>query len=212
MLKHIGRIALAASGVLILVDCGSSTAPTPLTPAQLARHIDSLAVKAEYGSRYPMLSIAELGPALGVSPTSIVVTTGSGTHTWHGFMYRSVPPKGVSPTDSVYAIVAYSDNSLTNILYAQAAFQYNRQHTIVEMVVDTAYVAVSTATSTVTLTSTGGDCALVAGLTNYTASPQPGECVLASFTGGFSGTFSTTNTEFQTVSIGVQSFPGLSKQ
>jgi hypothetical protein len=174
-----------------------------------------MAVAATSSSdRYPLLIIAEYGPAYSVSPGAVAVTTASGTKAWHGFVYRSLNPAGVVPADSSYAIVAYSDNSLTDILWAQANFESNRQISTSVLLVtnDTVFVTSATGTATLSLASTGGDCVLVSGLTIYTSQPQQGRCLFATFTGSFTGTFSTTNVEFQTVSIPTQSFVGLSTQ
>jgi hypothetical protein len=215
MLKPFRGTILAVYGSLVLSACDSSTSPAPLTPAQLARHIDSMAVAATSSSgRYPLLVIAEYGPAYSVSPRSVAVTTRSGTNTWHGFVYRFRAPAGVVPADSSYAIVAYSDNSLTDILWAQAIFESNTQigTSVLLVTNDTVFVTSATATATLSLASTGGDCVLVSGLTIYTSQPQQGRCLLATFNGSFAGTFSTSNVEFQTMSIRPQSFAGLSTQ
>jgi hypothetical protein len=204
---------LAVTSLLVIAGSGCSTGPTPLTPAQIARHIDSLLVATKSQARWRVLDAAEYGPAYGVSPATVVVTTRSGPHHWHGFMWRSALPAGFV-TDSVYAIVAYSDNSLTDVLLVEEAFQSNSPPTTFASLVtnDTVSVTDAAATLTQTLTSTGGDCVLASGLSTYTEPPQPGKCALATFTGSFTGTFPAASVEFQTVSIASQSFVGIWSQ
>ncbi|HTD61811.1 MAG TPA: hypothetical protein VK679_14265 [Gemmatimonadaceae bacterium] len=201
---------LAVSSLLVIAGSGCSTGPTPLTPAQVARHIDSLLVATKNQARWIVVDVAEYGPAYGVSPATVVVTTRSGPHNWHGYMWRYVLPL-ISTPDSVHAFVAWSDNSLTDVLWAEEVFPPDSQPIISVSLVtnDTVSVTDSAATLTAALASTGGDCVLASGLTTYTEPPQAGRCALATFTGSFAGTFPAATAEFQTVSIASQSFVGI---
>lgn len=198
-------------GLLILSACGSSTGPARApTPAQIARHIDSLSVATRNGNRYELLYVAENGPADGVAPVTITVTTAAGSHQWQGYIMKYAG--SVASADSNFDLVAYSDYALTNVLWAETRY-YSAQSitTAVNLLTDTtSLITQGSGTMTAATASTAGPCQLAFRLENYPSLP-PGTCNLATFTGSLSWSFPVSG-EFQTITIASQTFTGLTDQ
>ena len=212
MLKPFCGAVLAVSSLIILGGCGSSTGPNHFTPAQIARHFDSLETATSVTSpRYPLLYVAEFGPAYGVAPTEVQVTTGSGAHTWQGYMWSGASLS--APGDTEYEIVVYSDYALTDVLLAEINLSNTGRvsSAFAEMVADTVFLYQGSGSGTGALGSIGAPCALTPGLANITVQPHTG-CVLATFTGSLTWSFPGANPEFRTISIGSQTFAGLTWQ
>jgi hypothetical protein len=199
------RLALATAAILAIGACGGSTAPPePLTPAQIARHIDSLWAGSGSSGRGGYLLTAELGPALGAAPTSVILVTPAGDEVWQAFTYRC---QGCGSADSTYALVAYSDYALTSILVATVQYetQQGSPHVVqaVSILTDTSLLSGGSGTLTLAATATGSACVLATGLQANFSQYATG-CSLATFSGGLTWSFSTT-----AVQIRSQTFNGV---
>ena len=94
---------------------GDSTGPG--TTSNLASHFDTLYVDAKalsasdanYDFRTVALSDLELPAAFGASPTTIAVTTATGTESWKGFVFEEVLTNNGTPADSGRFLLAYRD-------------------------------------------------------------------------------------------------------
>ncbi len=121
MLKPFSGTILAVYGSLILSACGnSSTGPHAPSPAQIARHIDSLMIATRNGSRFELLFVALDGPAEGVAPITVSVTTASGPQQWQGYILKYAG--SVASADSNFDLIAYSDYALTNVLWVEKRY------------------------------------------------------------------------------------------
>ena len=116
-------VTIAAAGFSVVATaCGSSTAPLT-NPGLLAAHFDSLATAAYCNQpgfagnnlECRLIFSAEMGVAEGVAPTLIRVTTSAGSGSWLGYVYLYQSAGRVAGSiDSVYTIVAYDNDNLTN--------------------------------------------------------------------------------------------------
>jgi len=177
---------------LSVVGCDSSTAPSGITPAQLARHIDSLTAAATVaqpnGPRASYLSEVESFPANGVAPMTFLISTAGGMQSWKGFVLKSTLTTYPEP-DSIYHFFAYSDFNLTNVLYVQQEFwpYPGTVQTDGYLLADTVEVPFGAGTMTVHTTSIGSACQVLSGLTYYAGTyTPPVTCSLGTFTVGFS--------------------------
>jgi len=182
------RLHIAASFVVIAfaAACGSDSTGPSQTPGSVAQHFDSLYVEANdlsdsidaFGARAFLLTLLELPPALGASPSTINVTTASGVEHWRAFEVGEV----FSPTDSGFALLAYRETAAHTVLL----IEYNGDGTINDGALitnDTLPTDITGGSGSTTLTSMGTSCGSVpSSLTN----PQIGDidfssCTLAKF-------------------------------
>lgn len=202
-MANLSRRAGLAATMLLIAGC-DSTSPHGVTPAQLARHIDSLSAKTgQFGS--VILNYLELPPALGASPVPVTVSTTSGSHAWEGFMFKTYLP-GV---DSSYSFVAYSDYALTNVIAAELMFINGQVVPSAQLVSgDTLSLGGGSGTITGTLTSTEGACVRATGLHEIAIVTRT--CQLATFSGSITWTWlSSPGVEYQSISVAPQSFNGV---
>jgi hypothetical protein len=193
-----GAIAVAA-----IVGCGGgAVASHGPRPAQLARHFDSLAAVERDGNRVFFLTEMEIAAAYGAAPVAVTVTTHEGTQVWQGFMakFTAMAP----PHDSAYAILAYSDDTLTNALFARLHFRGGgRTHPEVWMLTgDTVFTTGGSGSMTGETVARIGTCVTTPGLQNGPTDMMIG-CELRQFTGSLTWAFPTTK-----VVIAPQSFYG----
>jgi hypothetical protein len=215
--RHI-RAGLAVV-VIALGACGDSTAPHTVTPAQLARHLDSLSVAAAAASntgRLVFLGQAEGPPANGVAPVAVTVTTRSGPHAWKGFVSKYSGSKPFGPTiDSLYFLFAYSDYAMTDFLVAQVTYFHSPYGPLSQiwLLSDTTWAFGGSGTFSMETRSAGAACTpTLSGLRNYGLVAQYTVCDLASFSGALSWTLPGTSGEtadFATVTIKRQEFNGI---
>ena len=210
MLNRSARAGLGFAA-LTLTACGESTAPHTVTATQLARHIDSLTVATGgVGWRFDFLANLEWPPGYGAAPVSVVVTTGTGTSTWQGFMAKVVPDQGA---DSEYIIFAYSDYQLTNAISAKLRYVGGQPQSRVSVLADTSQAIFGgSGTVTAATVSTGGACTPVTGLQYFSPNTGAATCTLGLFDGMISWTFPPSTgapAEFQTVQIRSHLFPGV---
>jgi hypothetical protein len=179
-----------AAALITLAACADSTTPHGVSPAQLARHFDSLSVTADSGQfggavRSQILGAVELAPALGASPVSVTVTTPSGTSAWQGFLYEFGPGSimGDPPNDTGFSVVAYSDYNLTHVIWANVFYEGNQVYQGVDMVAgDTVVQGGGSGTITAARTTMGGPCVVATGYQNPFAH-FGANCSLATFQG-----------------------------
>jgi hypothetical protein len=193
------RSSLAAVLVILttLAACGGdSTGPTPTT--NLAAHFDTLYVAAKglsagdtnYNFRATALSDLELPAAFGAEPTTVAVTTASGTESWKGFIFEEVMLNHGAPADSGRLLLAYRDADahtlIVTVLLANGTFAGTSL-----MANDTVVVPASSASGSITHTGTGAACATpISGLTNpvITTAAQA-TCLVVTFSATFSASF-----------------------
>ena len=209
------------AAVATLAACGDSTAPHAVSPAQLARHLDSLSVAAEtelnQGGRTEFLGQAEGPPANGVASVTVTVTTVSGPHAWQGFVSKYSGSKIFGPVyDSIYVLFAYSDYAMTDFLVAQTTYFHSYPAlSQIWVLADTALVAGGSGTFSMETTSTGAGCTpmpMLSDLKNYGFVGSYTACALASFSGALSWTIPTASGEtadFATVRISSQGLRGI---
>ena len=171
------RLALAATIVATLAACGSSsTGPGGgggPKAGTLAQHFDTLYQHAKASSvsdtnftfRAQVLSDLELAAAFGAAPTTITVTTASGTEQWKGFVFEELhTTSGV--VDSATFIVAYRD-SLVHTMVLSGFLANGTSLGSFLLANDTLGIASTSRTESASLTSEGSSCSTpIAGLVN----------------------------------------------
>jgi hypothetical protein len=199
---------------LAVAACGDSTAPHPVTPAQLAQHIDSL-VRSSPAYRSSLLGLAVGPPASGVSPVPVVVTTRSGAHRWQGFVSEYVD-KPNTGWDSVFVMYVYSDYDFTNFVYADAYYLGQREATMhVWVLSDTTFLAPGSGSLSLGTVATGGACSPVrVPSESYFIGSESVEspCVLATFTTAVTWSFPNATgaaADYQTVTISPTQLHGM---
>jgi hypothetical protein len=207
------RLWVVVSATLVAASCSSSTAPaSSLSPAQIARHIDSLAVEATSLDGYRWEFLVELeGPvAYGAAPVAFDVTTRSGSHEWHGYVSRL---SQLSSGDSAFIIFAYSDYAMTNVLLAAVTYTNGQPVGHVSLLAsDTVPIVGGSGTVTGATRSTGAACGTTTGLQWGPPVPSAGTCSLGTFDGSVSWTLPTAtgaNADFQTLNVGLHAFNGV---
>jgi len=180
---HVAAIFLVTS---IATACGSDSTGPSQTPGSVAQHFDSLYVEASdlsdsidaFGARASLLTIFEVPPALGASPSTITVTTASGVEHWKAFEFS----EQFTPTDSGFAFLAYREADAHTVIL----IEYNGDGTISDGALitnDTLGADITGGSGSTSLTSTSAACGTPpASLTN----PQVGtiefsSCTLAKF-------------------------------
>ena len=215
MLNAYARAGLALAG-MALAACGDSTAPHAITPAQLARHIDSLAsaawADAQVGRPY-FLSQTEGPPGNGAWPVSLAVSTTFGSQTWQGFVLKYAHDTlAFGPQyDSIYVLFAYSNYAMTNLIVAQTTYFHGDVTPLVQAWVLTDTVAITggrTTNTFETLTSDPG-CHLISGLKNYGAVGRYSTCNLGTFNVGVSWFLPQAPPGFEAVTIVPQHVNGI---
>jgi hypothetical protein len=199
------RFAFVAAIAIITATaaCGSdSTGPLDGgTPSSLAAHFDSLYSQSKaqsttdtmFAFRSVALSDLELPAAFGATPTSVTVTTASGTETWKGFVFEEVLTDGGTPTDSGRLVLAYRDaDAHTLIVTAILANGSSAGASLVTN--DTVVVHANANAGSVTLVSTGDACpAAPSGLTNpVIATANQATCLSATFSAALTLGFPAT--------------------
>jgi hypothetical protein len=185
--------------------CDGSTAPEPETPAQLARHIDSLSIAASAsgdGGRAAFLEQAEEAPGLGVTPVSVTVAINSASQVWQGYMWKIGPGPGLQGADSLYFVAAYSDYAFTSLIVARESFSGSDVGSQVGLVTtDATYAIGGFGTITASTIATGGSCVVATGLGNYPNGFDNASCVLGVMNGSVNWTFPSNVTGGPAVAI-----------
>lgn len=184
--------------------CSGDTAPVSIpqsqTPQAAARHLDSLYLAAaaadstgDFATREAVLTIAELAPAFGATPTQISVTTvahgdsaaGDSTiHMWTGFEIMLV-----STPDTNWFWVAYADSNVTNAIVVELHVG-GPLSTATVLTNDTIGVTTMSVFGALGQTAVGSACAPVTGLSNPgLANLAQGTCQLATFNSLMVGEF-----------------------
>ena len=180
------RVAATLLVTSIAAACGSDSTGPSQTPGSVARHFDSLYVEANdlsdsidaFSARAFLLTLLEVPPALGASPSTITVTTASGVEHWRAFEVGEL----FTPTDSGFALLAYRESAAHTVLL----IEYNGDGSISDGALitnDTLATDITGGSGSTTLTSTSSTCGTPSSsLTN----PQVGDidfasCTLAKF-------------------------------
>jgi hypothetical protein len=197
------RSALAgALAILIATAACGGDSTGPVTVKNLAVHFDSLYVAAKalsssdtsYNFRATALSDLELPAAFGATPTTVAMTTATGTESWKGFVFEEVLTDNGTPSDSGRLLLAYRDADahtlIVTVLLANGSFD----HTSL-MANDTDVVLASSSSGSITQTELGASCPTPpSGLTNpvITTAAQA-TCLLATYSATLTATFPATS-------------------
>jgi hypothetical protein len=178
-------LAIACGG-----DAGNASGPQTSAGSALARHIDSLVVAAKSNARDSLwaatLEGAEYVPAYGGTPTSVTISTDSGTETWQALVLGEASPG----TDTSYFLWAYSDAAFSRVLLTGGRDTPIPGILSYLILNDTAIVSAVGYTA-FTTASVGATCTFTSGLVNIPNPFATGSCDLANFTAavrlGFAG-------------------------
>jgi hypothetical protein len=218
MLNCYGRTSLAFAAIL-LGACSNSSGPHAESPAQLARYIDSLRLSAPTSARASYLGAVELGPALGAAPVNVTVQTATGSQVWRGFVWKCTNPAACFQYDSGYTLVAYSDDSLSNILIASEFYlsdPYNPTQLQLSLSVLPANDSIISGgsgnpanTVSISMTSTGSQC-VAASIFQNPDQQWASNCNLGTFEGRVSWTIpGAQRPSFASIQIAQQAFNGV---
>ena len=124
-MRLLARINFAASfaAVVLTAACSDSSGPSAADQATaIAERFDSIYVDATarsdsganaFEARAAIASLLEVPPAFGALPSTITVTTASGTESWKGFEFVDLTPSG---TDSAFVLLAYREAAAHTVL------------------------------------------------------------------------------------------------
>jgi hypothetical protein len=128
---HIRRLTIlgAVAGGLAAAGCGSSSSINPESSASYREgvHLDTLAVQAAnagYSDRYRLLSYPIAALMENLPPSSVSLSVDGATETYQAVVLELVgTTAGSSPTpsDSIYAIVAWSDTNANELVFTEIA-------------------------------------------------------------------------------------------
>ena len=219
MLNFFQRAGLASAMLLVAEGCDSSTGPGHPSAQAIARHFDSLMVQAESlhtnngDARAATLWRLELAPALGARPVDVTVTTSSGTKQWQGFMWKSTAGGLQLPGDTLLTLAVYSDDNVTNAIFAQTDFGSYQPITLFgALAADTVPLSAYESGATLETVSLGGGCEDEGGLSYPFSRFIVSGCQAGTFQGGVSFTSPITSgplADYQTVTIAPRQFNGV---
>jgi hypothetical protein len=154
------RALIALVGIAAVCACSSShpTAAVVVTPADFARHVDSLYAATGNTNRQTFLTYLEYAPAFGATPTVLRLSTGGALQFWKAYVWEDV-----AGPDSTSVMIAYSDATVAMGLFL---FQSNNQGSGVGLLVDSVLTTVTTSTFSISSGAPHGTCTLATGLTN----------------------------------------------
>jgi hypothetical protein len=122
------KILGALAGLLVAAGCGgSSISPESSKAFVEGAHLDSLAVQAAnsgYSDRYRLLTYPVAAMMEDVAPTSVTLNVDGSSETYQGIVLEIVGTTAGSnptPSDSVYAIVAWSDSNADELEFTEMA-------------------------------------------------------------------------------------------
>jgi hypothetical protein len=154
------------AGLIVVAACSGDApvGPTFATPADFARHVDSL-FQASMDSgfdRQTFLTYLEYPPAFGATPVAIgVAVKGGGTQHWNAYVWQDIGPSGF---DSATILVAYSDPSAKNGFFL---YQNNGgPGGAIELISDTTVIAVNSTQFSISHGVPSGACTEASGLTS----------------------------------------------
>ena len=108
------RALITLGGVAVVCACSSThpTATVVVTPADFARHIDSLYAATGNTNRQTFLTYLEYAPAFGATPTVVRLSPGGVEQIWKGYVWEDV-----AGADSTSVLIAYSDATVAMGLF-----------------------------------------------------------------------------------------------
>jgi hypothetical protein len=154
------RALIALAGIAAAYACSGShpTATIVVTPADFARHVDSLYAATGNTNRQTFLTYLENAPAFGANPTVVRFSAGGALQFWKAYLWQDV-----AGSDSTSVLIAYSDATVAMGLFL---LQSNNQGSGVGLLVDSVLTTVTTSTFSITAGAPHGTCTLATGLTN----------------------------------------------
>ncbi len=190
-MRPLARFNLAASlaAVVLTAACSDSSGPSAADQATaIAARFDSIYVDATarsdsgataYGQRASIASLLEVPPAFGALPSTVIVTTASGTESWKGFEFVDLNSAG---SDSSFVLLAYREEAAHTVL--AVIFDSTGAPQFAGLVTgDTLSTSPSSGSGATTLVSVGAACRTPpSSLTNPEFdSPLASACSLATF-------------------------------
>jgi hypothetical protein len=193
-MRPLARFNLAASlaAVVLTAACSDSSGPSAADQATaIAARFDSIYVDATalsdggataYGERAAIASLLEVPPAFGAIPSTITVTTASGSESWKGFEFVDLNPSG---SDSSFVLLAYREEAAHTVLAVIIDSSGVVDSTTLAVLItgDTLFAQPSSGGGATTLVSVGAACRTPpSSLTNPEFdSPLESSCSLATF-------------------------------
>jgi hypothetical protein len=172
------RALITLGGAAAVCACSSThpTATVVVTPADFARHVDSLYAATANTNRQTFLTYLEYAPAFGATPTVVRLSPGGVEQIWKGYVWEDV-----AGPDSTSVLIAYSDATVAMGFFL---LQSNNQASGVGLLVDSVLTTVTTSTFSITSGAPHGTCTLATGLTNpaLVTAEQNVTCVPETFT------------------------------
>ena len=156
------RVAASFLAIVMAAACGSDSTGPSQSPSSVAKHFDSLYVEAAdlsdsiaaYNNRTFLMTLLEVPPALGASPSTISVTTASGVEHWKAFEFVEVSTSGA---DSGFALLTYRESAAHTVIL----IEYNGDGTISDgglITNDTLAATITDGDGSTSLTSTSTTC------------------------------------------------------
>jgi len=190
-MRLFARVNIAASfaAVVLTAACSDSSGPSAADQATaIAARFDSIYVDATaqsngganaYEARASIASLLEIPPAFGAIPSTITVTTASGSESWKGFEFVDLNPAG---SDSSFVLLAYREEAAHTVL--AVIFDSTGAPMLGALITgDTLSALPDSGTAATTLVSVGAACRTPpSSLTNPEFdSPLESSCSLATF-------------------------------
>jgi hypothetical protein len=196
IVRRLSLVGAAAATVAVAACSSSSTAPSPITPAQLAEHFDSLYVAAVNDSNsageFIIPDFVEFGPAVGGNEVSATVTTASGAQTWHGVGFAGVITDD-TVADTIFVVALYPNRDLQQVVFADFENSGGNIFGATANGFDTVWTNGTLNSASGSIVSTGATCSLQTGLAADPIMQEfAGEafsCVSAKFNVSLSATF-----------------------
>jgi hypothetical protein len=160
LLRIVPLVACVAIGSMVAA-CGKGDAAGPtvtVTPASVARHVDSLYLATGNTDRQEFLTFLEIAPAFGANPAVVRVTVGGSLQFWKAYVWDDV-----AGADSTSVMIAYSDPAVAMGLFLS---QSTTGGNGVALLVDSVLTTVTTSSFSITHGAPHDTCTLATGLTN----------------------------------------------
>jgi hypothetical protein len=197
-------LALSFAAAALTAACSDSSAPSSANQASVvAARFDSIYLDANtrsdsgrnaFETRALLASLIEIPAAFGAVPSSITVTTATGTEHWQGYEFLELTPPA-DTTDSAFVLLAFRESNAHSVLIAF----FDSTGTIVNaglITEDTISAMPGSGGGSSTLVSVGSDCTAppTSLLNPQFDSPLASSCSLASFRTSTTLTFPSVST------------------
>jgi hypothetical protein len=202
MRRPLARILslLVTVSIAAAIACGHSDGPTAPNAPQLTAHFDSLYVAAilagTHGDslRSLVITYLEVATAEGATPVPVTVTTASGAEKWQALSFEIADTSGDSLASTIAATIAYSDENVTNAVFAEVTTGAGARDYAEMVASDTIYAASTKATALETVTNGGSGCPSPSGYSNpiFSVVDTLYHCNFATFESSLNATFPST--------------------